>query len=103
LALFALLAVAAEVVAAVCPPLSPGGRADLGGGAPPPRAAAVRRPDRPRDRVERRSRRPAGLCSPLQRRAGRAAPPRPPARRQAVPHRSGLRGSAPVRLPAAAG
>jgi len=32
-----------------------------------------------------------------------AAPPRPPAQRQAVPHRSGLRGSAPVRLPAAAG
>src|SRR2546422_6427717 len=58
-----LLSLAAGRVAAVCPPLSPGGRADRGGSDPPPRAGAVRRPDRPRDRVERRDRKSTRLNS----------------------------------------
>src|SRR3989454_10035284 len=56
-----VLSLAAGGAAAVYAPLSPGGRTDRGGGDPPPRAGAVRRPHRPRDRVERRSRRPALL------------------------------------------
>src|SRR5438309_10722628 len=67
-----LLSLAAGRAAAVRPPLSAGGRADRGRGDPPPRPGAARRPHRPRDRVQRRSPRPAGVHPPPSPRAGRA-------------------------------